>query len=170
MPDTEKKKVFVHPGFYPDNSRIKPVARSGFDFSNGTVTLRHMERDGNGVKIVEDGVEDRKALIQSEKVNAGLENIIRLQAMRYGTIENAIARNKEKQTFADVSKIPTSVAEQKEYIEKNEAEITALCQKLGISKEDLLKSTSESLAKLLADKAAASQEQANPGNEEGGNE
>lgn len=156
------KEKFVHPGFLPDNTAINPVGfkSKGFDFSDGKVMKRHLERDGNGVKVVEDGVVDRHALVQSEKCNAGLENIIRLQTMRYGTIENAIARNADKQVYANVSNIPTSVAEQSEFVNGVEADVAALCAKLGISKEDLLKSTQESLAQLLAAKQAAADQSA----------
>lgn len=152
------------------NSSIAPIARKGFDFSNGKVIARHMERDGNGIKIVEDGFVDRDALVQSEKCNAGLENIIRLQTMRYGTLENAIARNAQKQVFADVSKIPTSVAEQSEFVNGVQADVDALCAKLGISKEDLLKSNQETLAQLLAAKEAAAASAAAAPIQSGGND
>ena len=147
------------------NSVLNPVDRPGFDFSNSKRMHKHLERDGNGVKIVEDGVVDEDALIQSEKINAGLENIIRLQTMRYGTLENAIARNKDKQVFADVSHLPTSVAEQSEYVSNIQADVDALCAKLGISKEDLLKSNQETLAQLLAAKQAAAAAPSDGGNE-----
>ena len=149
----------------PNNSFYDPIARVPLDCSSGKVLRKHMERDGNGIKIVEDGIEDADALIQSEKINAGLENIIRLQTMRYGTIENAIARNADKQVFADVSHIPTSVAEQTEFVNGVQADVAALCAKLGITKEDLLKSNQETLAQLLAAKQAAA---VNNGAGEGG--
>lgn len=147
------------------SARFAPAPRPGFDFSSGVTVARHLERDGNGVKIVEDGVVDNDALIQSEKCNAGLENIIRLQTMRYGTLENAIARNKDKQVYADVSKIPTSIGEQAEYVQNIQADVDALCAKLGISKEDLLKSNQETLAQLLAAKQAAAAAPTDGGNE-----
>lgn len=135
----------------PDNNCFHPVESNGFDFSNGKRMARHMVREGNGLKIVEDGVIDHDAEIQAQSCNAGLQNIIRLQTMRYGTLENAIKRNADRQVFADVSKIPTTVAEQQEFVEKNSAEVDALCKKLGISKDELLKATAESLsAKLQA--------------------
>lgn len=150
-----------------NNTKFSPVDAAGCDFSDGKVIQRHLERDGNGVKIVEDGVVDNDALIQSEKINAGLENILKMQTMRYGTLENAIARNKDKQVFADVSHIPTSIGEQAEYVQNIQNDVDALCAKLGISKEDLLKSNQESLAQLLAAKQAAAQA---PATETGGNE
>lgn len=153
MPD--KKVKFVHPGFLPDNTATVPVELVGQDFTKKTTIHRHMEREGNGIKIVEDGVVDEDALIQSEKCNAGLENIIRLQTMRYGTLENAIKRNADKQVYADVSHIPTTVAEQSEFVSGVQADVDALAAKLGITKEELLKSTQESLAQLLAAKQAA---------------
>ena len=133
----------------PNNSSINPVISTGMDFSNAKRMKRHMVRDGNGIKIVEDGIVDEDALIQSEACNAGLQNIIRLQTMRYVTIDNAIARNKDKQVFADVSKIPTSIAEQQEYVASVQADVDALCAKLGISKEELLKANQEFLASKL---------------------
>lgn len=169
MPNTGKVK-FVHPGFLPNNTSINSVSRTGLDFSKKDSIKRHMVRDGNGIKIVEDGVVDVDALIQSEKINAGLQNIIKMQTMRYGTLENAIVANAQTQVFADVSKIPTTVAEQSEFVSGVQADVDALCAKLGISKEDLLKSTQESLAQLLAAKqaeAAAATAAANP---TGGNE
>ena len=150
-----------------NNTKFAPVVVAGCDFSNGKSLQRHLERDGNGVKIVEDGVVDNDALIQSEKINAGLENILKMQTMRYGTLENAIARNKDKQVFADVSHIPTSIGEQAEYVQNIQNDVDALCAKLGISKEDLLKSNQESLTQLLAAKQAAAQA---PATETGGNE
>ena len=65
--------------------------------------------------------------------------------------------------FADVSKIPTSIAEQEQYVKNIEEDVYNLCNKLGISKEELLKSNQENLAKLLASKQQTT-------NEEGGNQ
>lgn len=159
MPNQEnvaEKKVFTHPGFNPDNSFLHPIVVKGADFSvNNVVMHRHMERDGNGIKIVDDGFVDEDALIQSEKCNAGLENIIRLQTMRYGTIENAIKRNEAKQVFADVSKIPTSIGEQAKYVEEIQKDVDKLCNDLGITKEELLKSNQATLSQLYEAKAKA---------------
>lgn len=146
---TDTKKVV--PELKVNNSAFHPVKRTAFDFSNSKRVARHMVREGNGLKIVEDGIVDHDAEIQAQSCNAGLQNIIRLQTMRYGTLENAIKRNADRQVFADVSKIPTSVAEQQEFVQKNSADVDALCAKLGISKDELLKATAESLsAKLQA--------------------
>lgn len=106
-------------------------------FSKTTVEKFHLEREGNGVKVVSDGFVDNQKLIDSEAKNAGLQNILKLQELRYGTIENAIKRNEDKQVFADVSKIPLSVAEQKEYLAKVDAAVKALCEKLNISRDEL---------------------------------
>lgn len=138
-----------------NNTFSNPVSFEKMDESHKCIMVYHMEREGNGIKIVEDGLVDRQKLLESEKVNAGLENIIRLQTMRYGTIENAIKRNADKQVYADVSKLPTSVAEQAEFISKTEAEVASLCSELGISKEDLLKSNVDTLSQLIAAKKAA---------------
>ena len=153
----ETKKVFVHPGFNPDNSRFKPVKVKGLVPGKGVVECFHLEREGSGVAVVSDGFTDRDKLIQSEAKNAGLSNIIRLQTLRYGTIDNAIARNADKQVFADVSNIPTSVGEQAEYLKNIEDDVSKLCAELGISREDLLKSNQESLARMLEVKKQASQ-------------
>lgn len=149
----------------PDNFVSKPVTTSGFDCSKHVREGFHLVRKGEGLDVVSDGNTDFKELIQSEKCNAGLQNIIRLQTMRYGTIENAIVRNKEKQVFADVSKIPTSVAEQAEYIKDIQKDVDGLCAKLGISKEELLKANQQ----FLADKLAEINKAAN-GAAEGGND
>lgn len=154
--NVKEKEVFIHPGFNPDNSVFHPILVKGADFSGNNVVMhRHMERDGNGIKIVEDGFVDEDALIQSEKCNAGLENIIRLQTMRYGTIENAIKRNEAKQVFADVSKIPTSIGEQAQYVEEIQKDVDKLCKELGITKEELLKSNQATLSQLYEAKAKA---------------
>lgn len=163
----EKNKKFVHPGFAPDNFRVKPVTSDGLKTLDGTYETFHLEREGNGVKIVSDGFVDSVKMIQSEANNAGLANIIRLQTLRYGTIDNAIARNKDKQVFADVSNIPTTVGEQKEYIDGIESDVAKLCAELGISKEDLLKSNQETLARMLEAKKQAA---ASSASQEGGQE
>lgn len=163
---TKDKKVFVYPGLNPDNSRFKPVKSSGFNFSNSVVEHFHLEREGNGLKSVSDGFIDHNKLIQSEANNAGLSNIIRLQTLRYGTIENAIARNADKQLFADVSNIPTSVGEQADYLANVEADVAKLCAELGVSKEYLLKSNQETLERMLEAKKQASPDP----KPEGGNE
>lgn len=160
-----KEQVQEFKGFVVDNFPTKPICAPGQDFSNGKREHFHLARKGEGVEIVSDGVVDEDALIQSEKCNAGLENIIKLQTLRYGTLENAIKRNEDKQQFADVSNIPTTVAEQAEYLNNIQADVDALCAKLGISKEDLLKSNQESLARMLAAK-----ETSQSANTEGGND
>lgn len=169
MPNTENnKKVFVHPGFNPDNSKFKSCVVKGLDFSDGKVEEFDVSREGTGLKIISKGFVDRDKLIQSEAGNAGLANIIRLQSLRYGTIENAIYRNADKQVYADVSNIPTSVGEQKEYLADVNKEVEKLCSELGITKEQLAKSNQDTLEKLLAAKNSAKNETAS--NQEGGNE
>ena len=160
-----KEQVQEFKGFVVDNFSTKPICAPGQDFSNGKREHFHLARKGEGVEIVSDGVVDEDALIQSEKCNAGLENIIKLQTLRYGTLENAIKRNEDKQQFADVSNIPTTIAEQAEYLNNIQADVDALCAKLGISKEDLLKSNQESLARMLEAKKTPQ-----PPTTEGGND
>lgn len=149
----------------PDNSIYAPVRSTGMDFSQKNREHFHLEREGNGVKIVSDGIVDEDALIQSEAKNAGLVNILRMQELRYGTVENAVKRNEAKQVFADVSKIPTSIGEQVEYIQQKEKEVNDLAAKLGISKEELLNSNLETLTKLCQGKETISQATAEGGNE-----
>lgn len=132
-----------------DNSLLLPVFSAGMDFSCAKRVKRHLEREGSGVTIVEDGIVDYDAEIQAQACNAGLQNIIRLQTMRYGTIDNAIARNKDKQVFADVSDVPLTVAEQSEFVNATQKEVDALCAKLGLSKEDLMKANRDFLAGKL---------------------
>lgn len=106
---------------------------------------KHAERGENGDLIfVSDGKRDIQKEINSQKCNAGLQNIIRLQTMRYGTLENAIARNKEKQTFADVSNVPDSVGEQAQMVADAKGNIQALAAKYGVTVEQLLALKSES--------------------------
>lgn len=160
-----KEQVQEFKGFVVDNFPTKPICAPGQDFSNGKREHFHLARKGEGVEIVSDGVVDEDALIQSEKCNAGLENIIKLQTLRYGTLQNAIKRNEDKQQFADVSNIPTTVAEQAEYLNNIQADVDALCAKLGISKEDLLKSNQESLARMLAAKETSQSATTEGGND-----
>lgn len=155
MPKSEEK---TFEGFKVNNFASKPLTTKGFDLSNGKREHFHLERKGEGVEIVSDGFVDEDALIQSEAKNAGLVNILRLQELRYGTIANAIKRNEDKQTYANVANVPTTVGEQAEYIKNIQDDVDALAAKLGISKEDLLKSTQESLAQLLAAKQAGAPE------------
>ena len=92
---------------------LKPVViEKPLDFSDGKYESFHLERDGLNVKIVSDGISDRQKEIESQKHNAGLQNILKMQTIRSGSIDNAIKRNEEKKVFADVSKIPDSVGEQ----------------------------------------------------------
>ena len=162
MPKTDVK---VDLTLKVNNSIYAPIRSKGFDFSNGKIEKFHLARKGSGVELISDGIVDQDELIQSEKCNAGLENIMKMQTLRYGTIQNAIKRNEDKQVFADVSKVPTSLAEQAEYISAAEKDVNELCAKLGISKEDLLKSNYESLSALFAEKNKVASQV-----EEGGNQ
>lgn len=122
-----------------DNTWRMPKLGSCCDFSNPIAEHFHLVRKDEAVQVVSDGFVDCQKLVDSEAKNAGLVNILKLQELRYGTLENAIARNVDKQVFADVSNIPTNVAEQAEYIAKVQAEIEALKAKLGLSQDELLK-------------------------------
>lgn len=129
--------------------------------TNMKVEEFHIERDGNGIKVVSEGFVDKQKEIQSQAKNAGLVNILRLNELRYGTVENAVVRNREKQTFADVSNIPETVGEQKAYYEENYKEAKALADKLGLTLDELLSKSGSDLATLLA----PTQEQNEGGNE-----
>lgn len=124
-------------------------------FSDSKYESFHLERDGLNIKVVSDGISDRKKEIQSHKNEAGLQNILKLQAMRYGTINNAIARNEDKKVFADVSGIPDSVGEQAALVAKTNAEIEKLCNELGLTKEQLLNLTPEKYVEIKQAQAAA---------------
>lgn len=163
--EKKEKNVFIPKPLKPNNFMSNPVKTKGIDMSKAVRENFHLVRKGNGLDVVSDGFTDYKKLIQSQACNAGLQNIIRLQTMRYGTIENAIVRNKEKQVFADVSNIPTSVAEQAEYIKDIQNDVDELCSKLGISKDELLKANQEFLADKLAALNKAANEAAEGGNE-----
>lgn len=126
----------------------------GADFSKSVVERFHLERDGNGVKIVSDGFVDVQKEIDSEAQNAGLVNILKQQELRYGTVQNAIVRNEAKQVYAKVSDIPTNVAEQAEYIAKVQAEVNALKAKLGLDEAALLNLTEEKYKEIIASQNA----------------
>lgn len=146
-----------------DNHVLHPVRSKGTDFSKGEREDFHLERKDGQIISVSDGITDYNALIQSHKNEAGLVNIMKLQTLRYGTLDNAIARNKDKQVFADVSNIPDSVAEQKKMVDKANADIKKLCDELGVTKEELLSLTPEkylAIKKSQADAAAAAAQQA----------
>lgn len=129
---------------------------------------RHLEKDGNSVKIVSDGFVDRDKEIQSELKNAGLQNILKLQELRYGTIDNAIARNADKGVYADVSKIPTDVAGQQQFVAAAQAKLNALAQELGVPVSELSGINEAKLTELYNNKY--SQAAAATTDQEGGNE
>lgn len=146
-----------------DNDFDNPIVCSGTDCSAHVFEQFHLEREGNGIKIVSDGLVDVQKEIDSQACNAGLVNIMKMQELRYGTLENAIKRNEAKQVYADVSKVPMTVGEQAEYVAKAEKEVLDLCNKLGISKEDLLKMNVESLGKLFEAKQVVPAPDSNEG-------
>lgn len=153
MAQTTKTNIY-------NNSYLHPVKFVGQDFSECVREDFHMEVVDGTLIPVSDGITDYNKVVQSHENEAGLKNIIKLQTLRYGTLDNAIARNKEKQTFADVSKVPDSVAEQQALVAKTNAEVDKLCKELGITKDQLLNLTAEKYAeikKAQADAAAAAQ-------------
>lgn len=123
-----------------------PVVK--LDLSDAKREDFHMAIVDGVLNVVSDGITDYKKVIQSHASEAGLVNILKLQTMRYGTLDNAIARNKEKQVFADVSNIPDSVAEQKAMVEKTNAEIDRLCKELGLSRDQLLNLTADKYVEI----------------------
>lgn len=129
--------------------------RKGEDFSLSKREDFHLERDGSSsVKVVSDGFTDYQKLIQSEAKNAGLANIMKFQAMRYGTLQNAIVANDQKKLYADVSNIPDSVGEQAELVARTNAEIEKLCKEMGLTKEQLLNLTPEKYVQIKQEQAA----------------
>ena len=135
------------------------------DFSNGKYESFHLERDGLDVKVVSDGISDRDKEIQSHKKEAGLENILKQQALRYGSVGNAIKRNEEKKVFADVSKVPNTVGEQAELVSQTNKDVEKLCKELGLTKDQLLALTPEKYVEIKQAQAAALAAQDQGGNE-----
>ena len=118
--------------------------------------MRHLEKEGTSVKVVSDGFVDRDKEIQSELKNAGLQNILKLQEMRYGTIDNAIARAADRGVYADVSKIPDNVGDTAAYVAAAQAKLNALAAELGVDPSELSGNlTAEKLAELFKNKASA---------------
>lgn len=148
---------------------FQPIKMVRPDLKNvGIYEQKHLERDGNGVKVVSDGFIDLNKEIQSELKNAGLQNILKLQELRYGTLDAAIVRAKDKGVYADVSNVPTDIASQQELINKTNAQVDKLCKELGITKDQLLNLTPEKYAEIKAAQAAAAA--ASQSNNEGGNQ
>lgn len=114
---------------------------------------RHLERDGKSVKIVEDGIVDHDAEIQSQLKNAGLQNILKLQELRYGTVDNAIARAADKGIYADVSNIPTDISGQAAFIQAAQAKIAKLKAELGLSDEDIKNLSIDRLTEIYTEQA-----------------
>lgn len=120
-----------------------------------TVEIRHLERINGGLIIVSDGFKDIQKEINSELKNAGLQNILKLQELRYGTLDNAIARARDRGVYADVSHIPTDVAGQSDLVNKTNAAVDKLCKELGLTKEQLLGLTPEKYVEIKEAQAAA---------------
>lgn len=112
-------------------------------------TKRHLAFEGKSIKIVEDGICDIDAEIMSELKNAGLQNILKLQELRYGTLENAITRANDRGVYADVSKIPDSIGERAEFIAKARADLEALKAKYNLTDEDIKNFNIDSFAAKL---------------------
>ena len=125
------------------------------DFSNTKYESFHLERDGLDIKIVSDGISDRRKEVHSHAKEAGLQNILKMQALRYGSVDNAIKRNEEKKVFADVSNIPDTVGEQAELVKKSNSDVNKLCQELGLTKDQLLSLTPEKYLEIKHAQAAA---------------
>lgn len=140
--------------------------------NDGKYEKRHLERDGKSVKIVSDGFSDLGKEIQSELKNAGLQNILKLQEMRYGTLENAIARANDRGIYADVSKIPDSVGERAEFVQQAQNSLKQLAAEFGISLEAASKLSGQEIAAMYQKKYATTQTTTTPQNDssEGGAE
>lgn len=129
-------------------------------FTNPVEERFHAERDEKGgLKFVSDGKLDIQKEICSQKCNAGLQNIIKMQTMRYGTIENAIARNEQKKTFADVSGVADSVGEQAEAVAASTAAAQAIAKKYGLSLDQVLALDQDKLITLMTPKSEAPKEE-----------
>ncbi len=140
------------------------IIRSQCSLEPGFIHKKQLKMVDGDIKVVETEVIDTQALIESEAHNAGLQNILRQEALRYGTIENALARNADKQTFADVSNVPDGVGAQAEFMQQQQQRLEALAAKLGVSVNDLLNMTEASFNNLINGK----QQEAGAGTAEGG--
>lgn len=140
----------------------------GLDLSQyGKGKEKKLDRVNGDIVIVEGAVVDYDEEIQSHKKEAGLEAIKKAQILRYGTLDNAIARNQAKQKFLDVSKLGDDIAN-REIAKANEADIAKLAAKLGISKEEILTLTKANFEALVKAKESANDNSANDNSANGG--
>ena len=116
---------------------------------------RHLELEGKSVTVVSDGFCDVDKEIQSELKNAGLQNILKLQELRYGTLDNAIARVNDRGVYADVSNIPDGVGPRSAYVAAAQEELARLAASLGLTPEEVAKLTGEQIAARYQELAAA---------------
>lgn len=137
-------------------------------FESFIVVRKKLAYDNGELVVVERGTEDTRALVQSEKCNAGLENLKKQLALRYGTLENAQARLQQNQVYADVSDIPDNPAGQAAWTEQNTQRLQALANQLGVSIDDLLSMTEATYNSLIQNQQNQGTEQGT--NQEGGNE
>lgn len=142
---------------------------SGIHKKHNTYLKRHLERDGKSVKVIEDGIVDADKEIQSELKNAGLQNILKLQELRYGTLDNAIARAADKGVYADVSNIPTNLADQTVWVQQAQAKIAKLKADLGLTDDELKAVDIDKLTAIYTAQAKAAAA-SNASNNEGGAE
>lgn len=117
------------------------VTKHKTKFESYVVTRKKLAFEDGELVVVETGTEDTRALVQSEKHNAGLENLKRQLTLRYGTLGNAQAHIQMNQVYADVSDIPDSPAAQAEWTAQQQNRIQTLANQLGVSVDDLLSMT-----------------------------
>ena len=136
----------------------KPISlRNCLHEKHNIYEKRHLELEGKSVTIVSDGFVDKDKEIQAELKNAGLQNILKLQEMRYGTLDNAIARADERGVYADVSNIPDGVGARAEYVANAQAELKRLASELGLTPEEVSKLTGDQIAARYQELSAAAQ-------------
>lgn len=132
-----------------ENLKVLP---SKINVKHNRYEQRHLELDGKSVKIVSDGFCDRDKEIQSELKNSGLQNILRMQEMRYGTLENAIARAQDRGVYADISDIPDNIGDRAEYIQKVNESLAQLKKELGLTDDDLKSLNADKIIELYEKK------------------
>lgn len=125
------------------------VVRLKNHFESFVVNRKKLAIEDGELVVIETGTEDTRAKVQSEKCNAGFENLRKQLALRYGTFDNALAHLQQNQVYADVSDIPDSPGAQAEWAAQQQARLQQLANRLGISVDELLSMTEANYNALI---------------------